>query len=257
MGQTQSVAEAEEDYPWIWAIREVEQLDFRRGLSREQVATLMRKQAHLPVEILPEVYLSNARCAHDVEHLRALRVTHVLNVAGAGARAADLGLYRRVNMRVLELDGRDEEGFPMVKRYLGRARRFIDLARQAGGKVVVHCVAGLNRSGLVVAAEYMLQTRCSVLTAVAHCRKQRGNMCLCNRSFQAQLVALARLEGLLGPPPGHPDSVVPNLPPSRPGSIAFLTPVKRKTADLGGGGAEGTTFDEDEDDSSTLDAVRT
>lgn len=202
----------EADYPWVWAIRDVQQLSFKNGLTRAQVATASKEQSQMPVEILPYLYLSNARCAHDIEVLKARRITHVLNTAGVNGRAVS-GLYKRAGILVCEFDGRDVEGFPILRRYLHRARRFIQLAKQAQGKVVVHCVAGLNRSGIIVAAEYMLATRSNVLDTVAHCRRQRGDMCLCNRSFQAQLVALARAEGLLGPAPGDLDCRVTNKPP--------------------------------------------
>mmetsp|Transcript_16994 Transcript_16994/g.53054 ORF Transcript_16994/g.53054 Transcript_16994/m.53054 type:complete len:257 (+) Transcript_16994:82-852(+) len=240
MGQawSQHSAEPAEDYPWIWAIRDMEQLSFKKGLTREQVASVSRRQTQLPVEILPEVWLANARAAHDVELLKACRITHVLNAAGFSGRAADASAYKRAGMAVMELAGRDEEGFPMLRRYLHRARRFIDAARRADGRVVVHCVAGLNRSGLLVAAEYMLQTRSTVLDTVAHCRYRRGNLCLCNRSFQAQLVALARVEGLLGPPPGHPNSRVGAKPPppdGRPPSPIRVRPLR-------------PTFDDEDDD---------
>ncbi|KAJ8605235.1 hypothetical protein CTAYLR_000497 [Chrysophaeum taylorii] len=209
-------SEAEEDYPWIWAVRDVEQLDFKIGLNPAEALTVAKRQSQMPVEILPHVFLANARTAHNVDLLRKLRVTHVLNAAGAAGRAPDPSVYRRNRITVLELDGRDEEGFPMLARYLQRSRSFIADARRSRGRVVVHCVAGLNRSGLLVAAEYMLTTRATVLDTVAHCRHQRGNLCLCNKSFQAQLVALAREEYLLGPPPGHPNSRVKKRPPPRP-----------------------------------------
>ena len=41
-------------------------------------------------------------------------------------------------------------------------------------------------------------------------------MFLCNESFQAQLVALARTSGLLGPAPGQAGSAVADSPPPKP-----------------------------------------
>lgn len=222
--------EPDEDYPWIWAIRDMRQLDFKHGLSHEQAMSLVQKQTQMPVEILPYLYLSNARSAHDVELMKLLNVTHILNAAGAAARAKNWQRYKPAGITTLDLDGRDEEGFPMLRRYLFRARRFVEDAKASNGKVVVHCVAGLNRSGVLVAAEYMLSTRSNVLDTVAHCRRQRGNLCICNKSFQAQLVALARQEGLLGPPPGHPQSRVQCAPPSRYATIPDATPTTTEAA---------------------------
>mmetsp|Transcript_46315 Transcript_46315/g.92870 ORF Transcript_46315/g.92870 Transcript_46315/m.92870 type:complete len:121 (+) Transcript_46315:480-842(+) len=100
----------------------------------------------------------------------------------------------------------------MLAKHLSEAREFIAAARDSGGKCVVHCVAGINRSGVTVAAEHMLTTRQNVLEVVAHCRKQRGNVFLSNKSFQEELVALARAHDLLGPKPGEQGCIVKNLP---------------------------------------------
>ena len=127
----------------------------------------------------------------------------------------------------------------MLDRHLEAARNFIGPARRTGrvprrrvnqalsgrarrldsrvAQVLVHCAAGLNRSGVLVAAERMLSTPGeTVLETVAHCRKQRGNMIVCNESFQAQLVALARTHDRLGPAPGEEGSVVPEPAPAPP-----------------------------------------
>ena len=62
----------------------------------------------------------------------------------------------------------------------------------------------------------MLADRMNVLEVVAHIRRQRGNMSLLNESFQAELVSLARIEGLLGPRGGEPGSRLPaSGPPPR------------------------------------------
>lgn len=180
MGTSPSHSEADE--PYIQAIRDL--------------APAAKRTRHMPVEILPHLFLSNARCAHDVELLRARRITHVLNVAGYAGRGNSQA-YREHGITVSELDAHDLEGYPMLARHLSRTRRFVEAARRANGKIVIHCVAGLNRSGVLCAAEYMLTTRCSVVDAVKHCRQKRGDLCVCNHSFQAQLVALARDEGLL------------------------------------------------------------
>mmetsp|Transcript_5587 Transcript_5587/g.18285 ORF Transcript_5587/g.18285 Transcript_5587/m.18285 type:complete len:232 (-) Transcript_5587:201-896(-) len=200
LGGPLSSSEPLEDLPWIVAIRDVAYLDYRKGLSAEEAIVVRKRQSTLPVEILPHLFLSSARAASDVESLRLLRVTHAINAAGFGA-AAQAATLRSANVKVLELPARDVEGYPMLPRHFERTRRFVKHAKDHGGRVVVFCVAGVNRSGVLCAAEYMLDRRVDVLEAVAHCRKARGNVCLSNHSFQAQLVALARKEGLLGPIP--------------------------------------------------------
>ena len=64
----------------------------------------------------------------------------------------------------------------------------------------MHCVQGLNRSGLVVAAA-LVRDGVSVIDAVRILRKRRGNDALSNTNFQRRLVRYAARLGRLGPVP--------------------------------------------------------
>ena len=226
MGNLSSVQSAPDDWPWVWAIRDVEVLDWKRNLSNEDILRTSTAQA-LPVEIMVGLYLGSAKEASDLHMLESFGITHVVNAAG-DRQAGPRGEYADRGIEYLQLDGEDEEGYPMLDRHLQAAREFIGPARRTG-RVLVHCAAGLNRSGVLVAAERMLSTRETVLETVAHCRRARGNMVLCNESFQEQLVALARADGRLGPAPGRPGSVVPETP-SPPGA-ARERPAARSALD--------------------------
>ena len=189
-----SSSTASEDVPWILGLRDVG--DYLKGVTAEERMRLRQKR--MPVEILPHLYLSSASAA-DPKILRLRRVTHAINAAGRAARSQAAVL--RKTMTVLEFEGHDIEGFPMLPRYFARTRQFVQTAQAQGGKVVIFCVAGINRSAVLCAAEYMVSQRVNVIDAVRHCRRCKGNVFLTNHSFQAQLVALARKERLLGPPP--------------------------------------------------------
>jgi hypothetical protein len=65
------------------------------------------------------------------------------------------------------------------------------------GLVLVHCAAGINRSGALAMAYVMHRERMPLLEAARHCAAQRGPL-LWNRGFREQLVQYARAEGLLG-----------------------------------------------------------
>lgn len=192
-----------EDWPYIWAIRDTEQLDWRIGLSNEEICAGAKEQIELPVEIGDGIFLSDARHAHDLERLKALGITHVLNVAGKAAIGPE-NEYTAAGITVKNIEADDEEGYPMLANHLGEAQKFISSAHVTNGRCVVHCIAGINRSGVIVAAVKMLSEKMNVLDVVAHCRRRRGNVFLGNNSFQVDLVALARKEHLLGPPPGEP-----------------------------------------------------
>mmetsp|Transcript_39927 Transcript_39927/g.116518 ORF Transcript_39927/g.116518 Transcript_39927/m.116518 type:complete len:115 (+) Transcript_39927:383-727(+) len=85
----------------------------------------------------------------------------------------------------------------MLPYHLPTAAQFFARAKAASGRCLVHCVAGINRSGVLAASELMIHQRLPVLEAVKHMKAARG-IVLQNESFQVQLVALARTEGLLG-----------------------------------------------------------
>jgi protein-tyrosine phosphatase len=57
------------------------------------------------------------------------------------------------------------------------------------GKTLVHCQAGLNRSGLVAARALMLMGR-TAREAVDHLRASRCDMVLCNQAFERWLLSL-------------------------------------------------------------------
>jgi hypothetical protein len=153
----------------------------------------------------------------------------VLNVAGAAAAAKDGGAaYAAAGIAVLTLDADDEEGFPLMATHWAKAHAFLEAARLGGGKAVVHCVAGINRSGLIAASQLIASTPgLGCVQGVAACRKARGNVCLNgNYSFQAQLVAFCRTEGLLG---DLPDSV------SRGGGVPSQDAFNDRFSTDGGG----------------------
>lgn len=59
-------------------------------------------------------------------------------------------------------------------------------ALSRGDKVLVHCQAGLNRSGLVTAFSLM-RLGWPAQKAIDHLRNQRSHMVLCNKTFVEQL----------------------------------------------------------------------
>ena len=154
MGNLSSVQSAPDDWPWVWAIRDVEVLDWKRNLSNEDILRTSTAQA-LPVEIMDGLYLGSAKEASDLHMLESFGITHVVNAATDRQRGP-VDEYARRGIEYLQLDGEDEEGYPMISKHLAAARAFIGPARRTG-RVLVHCAAGLPL-GVLVAAERMLST---------------------------------------------------------------------------------------------------
>lgn len=171
--------------------------------------------AELPVEILPHLFLGDVISARRIERLKELGVTHVLNVAGKTAANVDIN-YAEHGIEHFDIEADDEEGYQMLPLHLDSARAFIKHSIEAGGSCLVHCRAGVNRSGVLVAADLMLREQIPVLEAVKRCREVRGLPFLNNRGFQHQLVKLAEEHHLLGPRPAQFENRLGYTPPPPP-----------------------------------------
>ncbi|CAB9528591.1 specificity phosphatase DUPD1 [Seminavis robusta] len=200
----------EEDWPWIWAIEDRDNLDWTTEFKNDAdgLRAKEEEQKNLPVLISspPDnpcfVFLSNMETAFDFERLSSLGITHVINVAGE-VMEGEQEQYTKANIKRTTIEAEDEEGYPVLKEHWEEFQNFVKSA-PAGSNILVHCVAGINRSAVFVAAHKLVSEQKNVLDVVAHLRRQRGNWALHNGSFIDQLVAFARTNGLLGPRPGEP-----------------------------------------------------
>ena len=210
-----------DDYPYLWAIRNPEVLDWKKMVSEDDTINRMAAaQARLPVRIgrreTTGIYLGDAACARDMSRLRALRIGAIVNVAGPASQNRDMDEeYTRHGIDIVRLHAEDEDGFPMLRLHLDTVREHIERWRDAAGedgcRVLIHCTAGINRSGVLVAALLMeYEQDLTVLEAVRHIRSRRGNCYLWNEGFQEQLVAHARKLGQLGEPLEGTPTVFPS-----------------------------------------------
>jgi protein-tyrosine phosphatase len=94
------------------------------------------------IRIVDGLYLGNREAARDLTRLRQLRITHVVNCT------EELPNYHEGHFTYLGLGLRDPD--PNLHRHLARACSFIDEARQADGRVLVHCFAAVSRSPSIV-----------------------------------------------------------------------------------------------------------
>jgi len=57
----------------------------------------------------------------------------------------------------MEIDAADVPGYPILTLHYGAARRFFEEAREAGGRALIHCELGVNRSATLAVA-YLVDT---------------------------------------------------------------------------------------------------
>lgn len=181
------------DKPWVSAIRAILEDDSTHPPSAS---------VELPVEIMPHLLLGDKACTAKPELLRQRGVTHVLNMAGrAGREVATHRAMREAGLELESFEGvEDEEEFPLIYAHQPKVSDFIRTVEKAGGKCLIHGVAGINRCAALATAELMLHEQLPLLEAVRRVKKARRAV-LHNHSFRCQLVTLARSHGLLGDRP--------------------------------------------------------
>lgn len=148
------------------------------------------------------VFVGSVRHATDPFLLSRFGITHVLNCA-AGDCTVPTKEYARRGIAYCEVEGKDEENYPLLRKHLTRCLNFLHPCLMAGGsgKALVHCVAGRNRSATIAIAAVMYSLRIP-LQVVLRRLFQRRPFILTNLSFRHQLKELAAAQGLLFAPQG-------------------------------------------------------
>ena len=152
-----------------------------------------------PAEVCDRIFIGNKFNAHDMKLLRRLRITHVLNCAAKPPSEGGFGLSSpyedACRITYMAFEAHDNEAYPILMHYRA-SKRFIDDALRNGGRVLVHCELGINRSGAICTA-YMIETeRLPLLTAIRRIKDDRPTV-LVNEGFQRQLYNFAKERGLV------------------------------------------------------------
>ncbi len=150
-----------------------------------------------PNKLLEFLYIGGYYDAKDARRLHRLGITHVLNCAAG--RSLPQSPYKEDSGIIAyeQFRADDDEDYDILKHFI-TAQTFIDNCKKQGGKCLVHCVCGVNRSGAICAAYIMADTNMDLLTTIRHMRRRKVCV-LYNEGFQKQLVIFARQRGLLIP----------------------------------------------------------
>ena len=143
----------------------------------------------------------NKTDAHDHRHLRRQGITHVFNCAAYRDYSRDdffISPYEGTTSGVThyeEIEAQDDEAYPILTHFC-QAKRFIDHAKERGGKALVHCEMGVNRSGALCVAYMMIHENNTLFRILREVKLQRP-LLLVNEGFQKQLLDFATDRGLL------------------------------------------------------------
>jgi len=143
----------------------------------------------------PPIFVGNALHAANVAMLRSLGIRAVLNAAPVVCRDP-VALYDFNGITYCELDCRDDAKCDIVGKFLEPASAFIKQAHARGDGVLVHCMAGINRSATLVVGYLMLRDELNLFHLFDACLKARPTI-IQNPHFQLQLCTLAHTHGLL------------------------------------------------------------
>lgn len=156
---------------------EIPRMEFRKTLrSYELVETQ-------PIsKILPHLYLGNRDNSSDVDDLRDLGITHILNVTPKSTE-----VFGFVNKQLPCLDNINEN----LQRYFDDSYDFIENTRTNGARVLVFCEAGVSRSPTVVVAYVMRHLQKSMEDAYAFVKDKRPIISP-NMNFMIQLYDLGK-----------------------------------------------------------------
>ncbi len=151
----------------------VKQVEITEGLGEYEIPAS---------EIRPGLYLGNKDNAYNMDYLKALGITHVLNVAEqAECPHGNHFIYEKIPL----LDTAEEN----ILKHIASAFKFIDEALK-NGKILVHCISGMSRSASIVAAWLISKENIDVEEALSQLQDKR--MVDPNEGFREQLATFAK-----------------------------------------------------------------
>ncbi|XP_062237608.1 dual specificity protein phosphatase 2 [Platichthys flesus] len=133
-----------------------------------------------PVELLPFLFLGSAIHSSRRETLAAAGITAVLNVSSTCPNFYE-GEFEYLRLTVEDTLAAD------IRACFATAITFIDSVKQRGGRVLVHCQAGISRSATICLA-YLMHTQRVRLDEAFDFVKQRRHVISPNLGFMGQLL---------------------------------------------------------------------
>lgn len=190
-----------------------------------------------PSRLLHHVYIGSQSNAESLRLLRHLGVTHVLNCAGyKGPRPVpNASPYEGLGIDYHEFQAEDTDRYDICQHF-PEAFRYLDRVERQGGKVLVHCALGINRSAAVCLGYLMTHSQIPLLEATK-IMKDKRRIVLANRHFQRLLVRYARSRGLLDRTEAADETEKERL--DYPKNGGYLRP---RVAASAGGGLEHTIY---------------
>lgn len=136
----------------------------------------------LPVEVLPNLYLGNARNSQELQHLKKNGIKYILNVT---ANVPNM-FEKDESFKYMQIPINDHWS-QNLSVFFPKAIAFIDEARAHDCGVLVHCLAGISRSVTVTVAYLMQKVPMTLNEAYDRVKKCKPNISP-NINFMGQLL---------------------------------------------------------------------
>jgi hypothetical protein len=146
-----------------------------------------------------KLWLGSIDSARDAKWLESARITHICDVNGRPT-TADKSMYdsRSIAHRHYQLE--DTTNF-VIRPHFATTHAFLDEAKAAGGRILVHCAAGVSRSATILMSWVMKEEKRTLADVMTQVRSRRP-FAYPNRSFFAALIDYDReLYGRTSLPP--------------------------------------------------------
>eukprot|EP00050_Salpingoeca_kvevrii_P013147 m.27013 g.27013 ORF g.27013 m.27013 type:complete len:343 (+) comp4702_c0_seq1:881-1909(+) len=137
-----------------------------------------------PTEILPHLLVGAENHAADHDLLKSLRITAILNMTPNCPNHFE-GIFEYKNIPVRDTWNQN------LANYFEDAFNFINRCKENGGRVLIHCVAGISRSPSITIAYIMKENSISLGEAYAFVKNKRPSISP-NLDFMGELQAYER-----------------------------------------------------------------
>ena len=143
------------------------------------------------------LYLGSLEDARALDILRDKNITRIINTAES-SNEEDTSHTRRLydeTFNYMGFEAKDARGYPIMKHFED-IHQFIEDADRNNQKCLIHCISGVNRSGVLATAYIMVKNKIGPITATQIVYRKRG-MLLTNCTFICQLLIYAKEKGFL------------------------------------------------------------
>ncbi|KAL8100265.1 uncharacterized protein LOC141683475 [Apium graveolens] len=180
----------------------------------------------VPCQIEEGLFVGSIGAANNKSALRSLSITHILTVMSSTPPYPDEFKYKIVDVQ----DRHDVS----ISRYFDDCFDFIDEAKERGGKVLVHCFAGISRSVTVIVAYLIKKRGLRSSEALEHVKSKRAiaspnpGFLLQLQNFERSLRACEAINNLNKPKEGESGrqkrAKLSKDPRGKPDGPSFLKP---------------------------------